>query len=163
MSESLKPASLAALKKAREIVAVGPSGNAYKIRPLNMERYALSGTLPTSLRQLAAGGAAAIDKVFGDDGAITEHGEEVRGYLDGLVRQVIVEPALHDVDLDVLPPVDYRWAVQVALGEEDRDGEGRRLWGREPLTIWATFRKEHGCDEDCPCCDRLQRSVAADQ
>ena len=154
-----KIATLDDLRASRSIVAVGPSGLTYRIRPLNMERFALAGGLPATLRQLAMGGADAIDKVLtapeGD-----EDTSEVRDYMDGLVRRIIVEPDLEGFDLDELPPVDYKWAARIALGEDDRDGQGRRLWGREPLSVWATFRDEHGCSEDCASCDRLRLSVA---
>ncbi len=140
---------------------MGPSGNFYRIRPMNMERYALAGGLPATLRQLAMKGAEGVNEVLsGESDIINEHGDEVRSYIDSLVRQVIVEPDLTDADLDVLPPVDYRWAVNVAMGEEDRDGEGRKLWGREPLSVWATFRNEHECAEDCASCQRMVTSVA---
>lgn len=153
--------SLSELQRKREIVALSPAGFTYKIRPLNMERYALAGTLPTTLRRLALQGAEGVDKMLGSEAeSLLENGEEVRDYLDRLVLEVIVEPVLDAEHLDVLPPVDYRWLVRIAMGEEDRDGEGRRLWGREPLSVWSTFRDEHGCSPDCEPCDRMRRSVA---
>jgi hypothetical protein len=154
-----KITSLAQLQKTREIVALAPSGNVYKLRPMNIERHALAGELPASLRKVAMQGAQAVDEAMMAD-QVDENGPEMRDYLDRLVRQSVVEPDLTDVDIDVLPPVDYRWIVRIALGEEDRDGEERRLWGKEPLSTWATFRGEHGCTEDCESCDRMRRSVA---
>jgi hypothetical protein len=154
-----KPVTLAQLQKSRTIVAAGPSGDTYRIRPLNMERYALAGELPPTLRNIALKGAdAALLEADGE--ALTERGKEVREYMDAIVRQVVVEPDLSDVDLDVVKPVDYSWLSRIALGEEDRDGEGRRLWGREPLSVWGTFRDEHKCADDCEACDRVIRSVA---
>jgi hypothetical protein len=177
MSSTPKIATLADIKKGRSIVATAPSGHAYRIRPLNMERYALAGGLPPQLRQMAMKGAEGINALLGaDDEALEAHGSEARDYMDGLVRQVIVEPDLskfelvenedgskakvYEVDLDELPPVDYRWAANIALGEEDRDGEGRRLWGREPLSVWDTFRDHHECPEDCESCHRMVASLA---
>jgi len=159
--KTVRAATLSELQASREIVAVGPSGAAYKIRPLNLERYALSGHLPAELRKIALSGATGVDAALGgDEDALVEHGEQVRDYMDDLVRQVVVEPDLAGVDLDELHPADYKWLVRIAMGEEDRDGEERRLWGREPLSVWGTFRAEHGCSEDCESCDRLRRSVA---
>lgn len=157
----VKIATLADMQRSREVIAEGPSGLGYKVRPLNLERYALAGNLPEQLRALAVKGAGAIDEVLtGDRDELLARGGEVLDYMDNLVRQVIVQPDISDVDLDVLPPVDYKWAARIALGEEDRDGRERRLWGREPLTLWSTFRNEHGCTADCPACDRLSRPVA---
>jgi hypothetical protein len=48
-----------------------------------------------------------------------ERGEIVE-YLDSIVRTLIVEPALEGANLDVLLPVDYKWALQVAMGETTR-------------------------------------------
>lgn len=157
-----KVTTLAELQRTREIVALSPAGHSYKIRPLNIERHALAGDMPPALRKIAMQGASGVDAVLSGDEAevLAEHGNELRAYLDRLVLQVLVEPALSADEIDVLPPVDYRWLVQIAMGENDRDGEGRRLWGREPLTTWATFRDEHGCDADCESCDRMRRSVA---
>lgn len=161
MPNTPKVATLADLQKNRELVAEGPSGLAYKLRPMNLERYALSGHMPSGLRDVALKGADGVNEVLGSDSAvIAEKGSEVRDWMDDLVRRVVVAPNLANTDLDDLPPVDYRWIVAIALGEEDRDGQGRRLWGREPLSAWSRFRDEHGCGEDCPSCDRLRRSVA---
>ena len=155
------PVTLADMKRQREIVAEGPSGLVYRIRPMNLERYALAGNLPEQLRTIAVRGADGIDELLaGNRDELIEKGAESLAYMDKIVRQVIVEPDLTDADLDDLPPVDYKWAARIGMGEEDRDGRERRLWGREPLTLWGTFRDEHGCTEDCPSCDRLSRSVA---
>jgi len=156
-----KVSTLADMQRSREIVAEGPSGLVYKIRPLNLERHALAGSLPGQLRQIALKGASGVDEVLGSDEAeLLTRGAEMRDALDDMVRSVVVEPELPGEDLDILPPVDYRWLVRIALGEEDRDGRERRLWGREPLTLWSTFRDEHGCDTDCEACDRMSRPVA---
>jgi hypothetical protein len=161
MSATKKVTSLTDIKKARQIVATAPSGNVYRIRPMNLERYALAGGLPAQLREIALKGADGINEVLGgDQETIESHGTAVRDYMDGLVRQVIVDPDLADLDLDELPPVDYRWAASIALGEEDRDGEGRRLWGHEPLSAFETFRAEHGCTEDCESCHRVVGAMA---
>ena len=153
-----KPTTLAQLRRSRELVALSPSGHYFKIRPLNLEQYALSGGLPSQLRALALQGAAGINQLFaGDDGELSAKGESLREFLDGIVKKMVVEPNLHNADLEEdLLPVDYRWLVNIALGEEDRDGEGRLLWGREPLSRWATFRDEHDCPEDCEGCQRVR-------
>lgn len=168
-----RPASVQELLAQRKgIECAGPSGNIYRLRPINLERHVLAGGLPARLRAIALEGAVGIARVFAaDDSKISEEGLEVRGYLDGLIRQVIVEPNLHGtvrisradamqlgadvlgeipdgaefVDVEkvaLLPPVDYRWAVAVAMGEEDRDGDEKPLWGREALARFATFREE---------------------
>lgn len=167
------------LAQRKGIECPGPSGNVYRLRLINLERHVLAGGLPARLRAIALEGAVGIARVLAaDDSQISEEGLEVRGYLDGLVRQVIVEPSLHgtvriphaaalelgadvvgqlpagvsdDVDVEkvaLLPPVDYRWAVAVAMGEEDRDGDGNPLWGREALTRFATFREERAGASD---------------
>lgn len=162
MTPQRKPTTLDALKRSRTLVAPGPSGNVYRIRPLNLERHALAGGLPANLRNIALQGARGIQRLFqGDDEQVSQEGEAVRGYLDGLVKQVIVEPELSEAELEFLPPVDYRWALSIAMGEEDYDGEGRRLWGREPLNRFQLFAQEHGCDPSCGSCGRVRDRVSA--
>lgn len=154
-TEKPKPTTIAALQRSREIVASGPSGHEYKIRQLNLERHALAGNLPAHLRRVAMQGAAAVNKLLeAEDEEIADKGPEVKAYLDELVLEVIVEPELSQrhIDEGVLPAADWRWALNIALGEEDRDGQGRLLWGREPLSRWDTFRHFHGCSEDCEGC-----------
>lgn len=173
---TLTPTSVDDLTKSREITCYAPSGNVYTIRPINLERHALAGGLPAKLRAIAMNGSTAIDKVIGwneaegtlgddeDDELLSPEAKaerdsergEILEYLDSLVRTLIVAPDLTGVDLDIIPPVDYRWSLQVAMGEADEDGEGRRLWGREPLSRWATFREFHGCSEDCAECQRVR-------
>jgi hypothetical protein len=161
MSDTPKIATLADMQRTREVVAEAPSGLVYRIRPLNLERYALTGAMPAQLRAIAMRGANGIDELLAGEAAeLLEHGDEVLAYMDSLVLQVVVEPELTRENIDTLPPVDYKWLSRIALGEEDTDGQGRRLWGRAPLTLWGTFRDEHGCTADCEACDRLSRPVA---
>lgn len=153
--------SLDEIRQSRNVTAPGPSGLVYTLRPMNMERYALSGGLPASLRELALKGAQGVAEVLGGtQDVIEDRGGEVASYLDGLVRQVVVAPDLTDFDLDELPPVDYRWLVAVALGEMVYDGEGKRLWGREPLSAYQAFRDFHRCNPDCPSCERMVAALA---
>lgn len=154
-------ASIDQIRAARSVTAPGPSGLEYTIRPLNMERYALAGGLPASLRELALKGAEGVTEILGgSQDLLDQRGPEIITYLDGLVRQVVVDPDLADVDLDELPPVDYRWLVAVAMGEMVHDGEGKRLWGREPLSAFSAFRDFHGCAADCPSCERMVAALA---
>lgn len=167
---SVTPTTLDDLRKRRELLVTAPSGAVFKIRPINLERHALSGGLPAKLRDVAQKGAAGVNEVLGaDDERVSEEGEGVREYLDRLVAAVLVEPTLPvDEDgtpdpeaVDLLHPNDYRWLVAIAMGEEDFDGEGRRMWGREPLSRFATFRHEHGCSEDCDGCSRVVNRFSA--
>lgn len=135
-SEELKPTTLTQLKRTREIVCAGPSGHVYRVRPLNLQRHALAGGFPAQLRQIAIRQALGESSVSAssEDGELLERAEELREYLDEVVRQVIVEPSLAGDALDLLPPVDYDWAVGVAMGTVTEDGDGQPLWGRERLT-----------------------------
>lgn len=163
MTKTLKPVTLDTLKKSRSVVAEGPSGMVFRIRPINMERYALSGSLPAPLRGIASEGQQGIDSIFNTDSdeLFKEKGAEVRDYLDDLVRQVIVEPNLEGFDLDELHPADYRWAVQIAMNETDKDGRGRLLWGSEPLSRFETFRTFHECPENCDKCEAVIEAFSA--
>lgn len=157
------------------ITCVSPSGFDVTIRPPNIEQHALSGGLPSRLKQIAAEGIAGIDKAINE--ASAEGDAEMLTYLDGIVARTFVEPAFTppmweskaieeggdekivvlvsgDKLDDYLAPADYRWAMLVAFGERDTDGEGKRLWGREPISRFGVFREEHGCDADCSCCVR---------
>lgn len=182
-----KTTTLSQLEEMRELEPVlAPSGNYYRVRPLNLDRHALSGGLPTKLREIGLAGAEGINRLFADDDTLQEAGAEAREHFDRLVASVIVRPKLTldepkvmpaaleggeqktlmpgDPDPDVmelLPPVDYKWALGIAYMEVDRDGEGRLLWGRESLDRWATFREEHRCAEDCARCARVRSRFSA--
>lgn len=151
----------------------GPSGNHYDVRPINLERMALSGGLPTKLRAVASEGIAGLNRMLKEGGENASEDERlVRDWIDRLVAEVIVGPVLWKLDpegerihvdgqpqvdqemIDLLPPVDYHWAAAIAIRECDTDGQGRRLWGLEPLSRWAAFREHHGCEPDCESCER---------
>lgn len=172
------PSGSDAIKAAREVTRPGPSGIVYTLRPINLERHALAGGLPARLRQIALAGSDAIDKLLlgEDEVEVAEDDEpispdakaaqndaraDVLMYLDGLVRTLLVSVEWNDVDVEDIPPVDYKWAVKIAMGEGDEDGEGRRLWGREPLSRFNYFRHFHGCDEDCEGCNGVREFFSA--
>ena len=157
MSDERKPTTLANLKRSREIVAPGPSSHVYKIRPLNLERHALAGGLPSSLRSIALAGAEGANRLFaGDDGQLAEQGEEVRGYLDGLVRQVIVEPQLCEDELEFLPPVDYRWALEGGIASPRSSGSSvasssRKRERPENIRLFTVPRGTSRRSASCAC------------
>lgn len=175
-AESIKEA----LRNKRVIACKTPSGIDVKIRPVNLERHALEGGLPAGLRKIAEGGVEAVDAAIKES---VSGDPETLQYLDGLVCQVFVEPqfarpvyaredspddGVKKGDLirgdrldDYLLPADYRWALLLAYGEVNRDGEGRLLWGVEPLARFAPFRAEHGCAEDCAACESARRSLSS--
>ena len=108
---TLKVTSLTDLKKNRTVLAQAPSGNVYRIRPMNLSRFALAGGLPAPLRNLARQGGKGIEEIFSEENdqqTFTQQGNEIRTFLDDLVRKLIVEPNLEGVDLDEIPPVDYQ-------------------------------------------------------
>lgn len=170
------------LRASRVLKArIAPSGNRYDLRPLNLERFAATGGLPARLRSIASRGADAVNELLaeGDDERVSEEGAKAQEWLDRLCAEVIVSPSLYELDangdpkledgqkvidselVDLLPPIDYKWAVAIALGECDEDGDGARLWGREPLSRWAVFRDEHGCDENCAGCAGVVAAFSA--
>lgn len=180
--ETPKATTADELRASRVLTArVAPSGNRYDVRPLNLERLALSGGLPARLRHAASRGAAGVNDLLAsdEDERLSSEGADVQEWLDRLCAEVIVSPSLYRTDaagepviedgqkvvdaelIDLLPPIDYKWAIAIALGEEDEDGVGARLWGREPLSRWAVFRSEHGCDEDCPGCHGVVAAFSA--
>lgn len=171
------------MRKGRTVRCTSPAGHPVELRPPNMEQHALSGGLPSRLRELAMKGVTAIDEAMTQ---AVEGDIEMLGYLDGIVARIFVDPQFEppvyeltkrpdnapddwqpeiiqtggDKLDEYLAPIDYRWALLVAFGEEDRDGEGKRLFGREPLSRFATFRREHGCTEDCEHCQRVLAAVS---
>lgn len=165
-AQDRKYASWSEVEEGREKEATTPSGLRILIRPVNAERHALAGGFPAKLREIAMAAtegegnqASVINQVIGmsDEGEEGEAKKEALAYVDGLVRQLWVNPEIpEDADLDQMLPADYEWSVNVALGETDYDGEGVRLWGREPLSRWTSFREEHGCPEDCEHCERVR-------
>lgn len=172
-----KATTLDQLRAKRLIEGVeSPAGLTYTIRPINLQRHALTGNLPTSLRQAAMRGVEGINSFFAaDEETLTQAGEEVRGYLDALVAEVIYEPCLYVggerangdeggiVDpeaIELIPPVDYKWALEIAFLEEDRDGQGRLMWGVERLSRFERFRHRHNCPEDCAGCEAVRRDFS---
>lgn len=139
-----------------------PSGNIVKLRPVNMELHAMSGGLPDTLRRMTSLSTRQIQRAIADDEE-TDAMIQAKGYMDNLVRACIVEPEIpSDIDLDtIFLPADYHFLFQIAQRERDEDATGRRLWGREPISRWVLFREEHGCDEDCEACGRVQSAVSA--
>lgn len=164
---ALRPSSRKELEQFRKgVVAVGPSGSAYRVRQLNPQRHILTGGLPMRLRNLAKMNDKEISGAV--MGAEKEgQSDDARGmleYMDNVVLAVIMEPPLTVEDLGsgefsddpLLPPLDYTWAFNIGQMRENRDGEGRLLWGKEPLSRFQSFRDAHGCDEDCEDCGALQ-------
>lgn len=159
---TLKPSSREDLLQASKgVVAVGPSGAVFRIRAINVERHALAGGLPQSLRRLATQGARGVDKLLSaNEDKVDKAGLKTRDYLDKLVLATIMEPKLQQEDLGtgelddspLLHPADYKWALNIAFGNEDEDGEGKLLWGRMPINRLAIWREEHDCPEECAAC-----------
>ena len=171
ITPTFAPSSREDLEARRSgVVALAPSGAFYRVRPINLERHALSGGLPYKLRQLATQGERGINRMLAAaDEEVDEMGTTVRDYLDNIVLATIVEPKLEKADLGsgeltddpLLHRDDYKWALRIALGEEDRDGEGRLLWGRELLNRYDLFRAEHACDPECEACQRVIERVSS--
>lgn len=166
-----------ALRKT--VTCISPSGFEVTLIPPSLERHALSGGLPSRLRDIAQSGPIAIDKAIAES---KDGDPELLTYLDGIVARLFASPVfvppvwefkrdtsgkelLYDDsgaevkqgghravvcvsgdNLDeYLLPADYRWALLIAFGEMDEDGEGNPLWGRESLSKrFATFPDESG-------------------
>ncbi len=71
-------------------------------------------------------------------------------------EHVLVEPKLTVEELsdERFPLEDLDWLYGVAMRRVDEDALGRRL-GVAPLDAFATFRRLHGCTEDCEGCRAL--------
>lgn len=172
--------------KRAAVTCSAPSGEEVTIQPPNLERHALSGGLPSRLKAIAEAGVAAVDKAIKE---ASEGDPETLTYLDGIVCRTLIDPEIEpptwemrhpkredgEDDLDApavmtliagedpneyLLPIDYKWLLLVAFGETDFDGEGKRLWGREPVSRFRLFREEHGCAEDCDGCARVADRVS---
>lgn len=162
--QTLAPSSRADLEKLKQgVVAHGPGGGVYRLRQLNFERHALSGSLPAVLVRVAMGGKQAIDAILQEVGETEAADEEtvayrqqIRDYLDEIVIASVIEPKLTRADLpgadladDALVPArDYQWIVSVALREEDYDAQGNRLWGVEPLSRFRDLSQLAGLFTD---------------
>lgn len=127
-----KATSKAELKRHRQVTAPGPSGFVYTIKPPLLERHAMAGNFPVRLRKLAMSGQEGLAEVFAteDEDEFRERSAGMVDYFDELVRTTIVEPAFTSEELveGLLPSVDYRWALGIAMGEVVHDGEGNSLW-----------------------------------
>jgi len=129
----------------RKPTVPGPSLVEYQVYPKNFSRTALdTGSLPTVLQETALMSETEKLEYFkSDPEQYAIHCKELSLWHDSLVRSVIISPDLTDVDLDVLPPEDYDWALAVAQGEETLDGLGNKIIGvREGPSLnekYATF------------------------
>lgn len=161
-----KVASLDDFRRSREVYATLPSGNLVKIRPTDLGMHALAGDLPMSLREITRA-QEALEETLQNPGKV-ETPEEKKAreagadYFLSLIKMTIVEPDFSRVAtlaelMEILIPADTNWLLRVANGQEDRDAEGKRLWGREPLSRWKTFRELHRCPENCEACNELRR------
>lgn len=122
------------------VVCPGPSGTIYRVRSLNLTRHMMSGGLPPELLAVAQQASRGLDRAVAESTS-PEMLAAMREYSDRLVLAVIVEPSLTLADLGdptnledepLLPAVDYEWALALAEGKTDEDGEGRRIWGPAP-------------------------------
>jgi hypothetical protein len=168
-------ANLEARRKGVE--AVGPSGEPYRIRKINMMRRLAMGNLPVELQQIAlkaanigADGTPAADLslLSADDRTKLIEQQEAQALVnreenDKLVLATVLEPRLTLEDLGtgeldddpLLPAVDYEWLVQVARGERLTDANGKWLWGPAPKLLIQHFRDQHECGEECAACEAV--------
>lgn len=166
---TFKPSSRADLEARRKgVVARGPSGAVYRIRKVNLRRQVELGSLPTELRKIALasvrsqmnGGEVASELTEDDMDALNARRQAQRDEDDRLLLATVIEPklTLDDLGTDeldddpVVPAVDQEWLVAVARGTATRDGEGRSLWGPDPVTLIQVFQREHDCQPDCKHC-----------
>jgi hypothetical protein len=160
-----KAVTVEELRARRTLYATMPSGAVVRIRPPNMELHALSGGLPSRLRHLTGESGAELNRRLSQEAQNEKEDEAAlatRDYLVEIVRNTIVEPDLSSLktfeELDaVMLPIDFHWLLQIGQRETDYDGEGKRLWGTEPLDRWKYFRELHRCDEDCEACGAIRR------
>lgn len=176
--ETLQPTSREQLEANRNgKLARAPSGNVYRLRQINLQRFALAGGLPPMIAHIAVEGRDALNALFEamakpeQTAEERKANEEIVGFLDRLVCGCLIEPQLEPSDLgspgqlDVnpaLPAVDYEWLVAVAFREADVDADGRRLWDVEPFDRFQFFRELHECDEGCEGCQRVRDVLSAD-
>jgi hypothetical protein len=176
--ETLQPTSLEQLEASRAgKLARAPSGNVYRLRQINLERFALAGGLPPLIAHIATEGQDAVNAMFEamakkeTTPEEREANQEIVGFLDRLVLNSVKEPALTsdhlgrpgELDSDpALPPIDYEWLIAVAFRNVDVDADGRRLWGVEPFDRFRLFRELHRCPEDCEGCERVRDSISGD-
>lgn len=148
------------LRKSRTVWATMPSGHEFLLRPPTMELHLLSSGLPATVQRMVGTDTNKMaEALSGDD---PEAKQAASDYFLHIVRLVVVEPDLTSIetveDLDaLLIPADFSFLNEIAMRERVHDALGRRLWGLEPLTRWESFRKQHGCAEDCEACAALQR------
>lgn len=158
-----KAATLDDFKEARTCWCELPSGLFVRLRPVNLTLHAMNGGMPDTLRRMTGLSPRQIGKQIAESPNEAEAITDARRYMDGIVRDMVIEPEIpKDLDLEeTLLPADYLFLFQIAQGERDEDARGVRLWGREPISRWALFRDEHGCESDCEACLRVQDAVSA--
>ena len=168
---TLEPTRREELERRRDgVLAVAPSGAVYRIRAVPLLRHVLAGGLPQKLRQLALDGQRGVAKLLaGADEEVDSEGNSLLDYMDEIVLASIVEPELMKDDLrsgglteqPLVHPRDYAWLFAVANADEDRDAQGRLLWGEPPLDLERIYGDAHGCDPDCPRCAEAWAALRA--
>jgi hypothetical protein len=171
ITPTFAPSTREELERKREgVVATAPSGARFRIRAVPLLRHALAGGLPQKLRQLALDGNRGITKLLaGSDEQIKDGGAQILDYMDEVVLASIMEPELTKDDVrsgglseqPLIHPRDYAWLFAVANADEDRDAQGRLLWGEPPLDLTHVYAEAHGCAPDCEECVQAWSSLRA--
>lgn len=149
-----------------------PSSQRVVVRTVTLDELAAANGLPDDLVRVAL---AEIATDTGAAGLVAEKLrldtpdglKEARQIIDSLaeltrrlVVTAVVEPQLTDVTVRDLPPDDLAMIAAIATRRVQFDAAGRRV-GVEPLDTFATFRREHGCDEDCPHCAAARMALSS--
>jgi hypothetical protein len=97
--EPATPVSLEELRQTSERICPGPSGFVYRVRSLNLQRHAFSGSFPASLQEIAIKQALGESVVRPEDegqapSVLIARYADLGDYFDEIVRNVIVEPRL---------------------------------------------------------------------
>lgn len=140
-----------------------PSGQRVVMRTVTLDELASAEGVPDDLVRVALAeiatdtGAAGMvaDKLRLDTQEGLAEARKITDDLAELTRRLVVtaviEPTLTDDTVRDVPPADLAMVAGIATRRVQFDAAGRRV-GVEPLDTFATFRREHGCDEDCPHC-----------
>lgn len=183
---SRRGASLEAWKRRRLHRVTGPSGQVLRIELLGVARLLETDALPEDLIDLAVmeltekGGATGelarrLDAAEDDQegraralDAISRYGRLQKVLATRAIEQVEIDGEWIDVDLSALeedelaefPEDDLAMVAEIVQRLRTHDAAGVRV-GVEPLDRWATFRRLHGCGEDCEGCEELVRSLSS--
>jgi hypothetical protein len=132
--QTVKPATLAEWKKAKQHTITLPSGTVVEVVVPNLPKLVQTGQIPNSLIDIA------LKVVQGSKQITREDIEAQPDFYNKICAFTVVKPKLGDDDFEDIPYEDKEMLVEIATRQRDLDAVGHHLGGLETVKDWRNFR-----------------------